>query len=125
MVIQNTVLLLYLLTIKHFHLPTAPGSPAQNSTVERTTSTTISLSWEPPADDQRNGIITLYIIRVVSVDAGTTAYYNSSVPSATVTSLKPYTTYECSIAAETSAGRGPFSSPITVQTDEAGIYSIY
>ena len=105
----------------HFHLPTAPGSPAQNSTVERTTSTTISLSWEPPVDDQRNGIITLYIIRVVSVDAGTTAYYNSSVLSATVTPLKPSTTYECSIAAETSAGRGPFSSPMTVQTDEAGI----
>ena len=63
----------------------------------------------------------VYVIRVVSVDEGTTLYYNSSVPSATVTSLKPYTTYECSIAAETSAGRGPFNSAITIQTDEAGI----
>ena len=47
-------------------------------------------------------------------------YLNSTSTSVTVTSLRPYTTYDCSIAAETSAGRGPFSSVITVRTDEAG-----
>ena len=80
------------------------------------------MSWEPPASDKRNGIIILYIIRVISVDEGTTMYFNSSALSTTVTSLKPYTTYECSVAAETSAGRGPFSSAVTVETDEAGIH---
>ena len=100
---------------------TAPSSPAQNSSVDSTTATSISLSWEAPADDQINGIIVRYVIRVVLVDTGMTYYYNSSVLTATITSLKPYTTYECSIAAVTSAGRGPFSSAITVQTDEAGI----
>ena len=103
-----------------FH-PAAPSSPARNSSVEATTATSVSLSWDPPADDQRNGIITSYVIRVLLVDRGTTEYYNSSITSVTLTSLKPYTTYECSVAAVTSAGRGPFSSAITVQTDEAGM----
>ena len=101
-----------------FYPQTAPSSPAQNATAEGTTSTSISLSWEPPASDKRNGII----IRVISVDEGKTMYFNSSALSTTVTSLKPFTTYECSVAAETSAGRGPFSSAVTVETDEAGIH---
>ena len=63
----------------------------------------------------------VYVIRVVSMDRGTTTYFNSSTTSVTVTSLSPYTMYACSIAAETNAGRGPFSRAITVQTDEAGI----
>ena len=62
----------------------------------------------------------VYVIRVISVDRGITAYFNSSTTSVTVTSLSPYTMYACSIAAETNAGRGPFSRVITVQTDEAG-----
>ena len=101
--------------------PIAPSSPVQNNSVGLTTSTSISLTWEPPADDQINGIIVLYIIRVVPVNGGATLYYNSSTTSVTLTSLSPYTTYECYIAAETSAGRGPFSSALTVQTDESGI----
>jgi receptor-type tyrosine-protein phosphatase Q len=97
----------------------APSSPAQNSSVESITATSISLTWDPPAEDQRNGIIILYVIRVVSVKGRMTSYYNSSVSSVTLTSLKPYTTYECSISAETSAGRGPYSNAISVRTDEA------
>lgn len=82
------------------------------------------MSWEPPADEQINGIIVLYIIRVVPVSGGATLYYNSSVPRVTLTSLRPYTVYQCYIAAETSAGRGPFSSALTVETDEAGMHKI-
>jgi hypothetical protein len=38
--------------------------------------------------------------------------------SLTVTSLTPYTTYECIIAAFTSIGQGPPSSIILVQTEQ-------
>ena len=62
----------------------------------------------------------VYVIRIISVDAGTTFYLNSTTTSVTIMSLSPYTVYDCSIAAATSAGRGPFSSAITVRTDEAG-----
>ena len=104
---------------------TAPSSPVQNASVDSTTATSIHLSWEPPEDDQKNGIILRYIIYVIPVDGGTTIYFNSIVTSATVTSLRPYTLYDCSIAAETSVGRGPFSSAITVRTDEAGNQTVH
>ena len=104
---------------------TAPSSAAENTSVDSTTATSIYLSWEPPEDDQKNGIILRYIIRVVPVNGGTTIYLNSTETSATVTSLRPYTLYDCSIAAATSVGRGPFSSAITVRTDEAGNQTVY
>ena len=99
---------------------TAPSSAAQNTSVDSITATSIHLSWEPPEDDQKNGIIWRYVIRVVPINGGTTIYLNSTETSATVTSLRPYTLYDCSIAAETRVGRGPFSSAIIVRTEEAG-----
>lgn len=38
-----------------------------------------------------------------------------------VTQLHPYYWYECSVAAETSSGRGPFTPAITLRTMEDGI----
>ena len=37
-----------------------------------------------------------------------------------VSSLSPYTTYLCSVAAQTAIGLGPYTSPHTVTTDEEG-----
>ena len=47
-------------------------------------------------------------------------FIGSSKLSYEIAHLLPFTTYTISIAAETSAGIGPFSDPITVQTSEAG-----
>lgn len=70
--------------------------------------------------DKRNGIIIFYTIRIVVEDQGITGYYNSTSLNITLTELKPYTTYKCSIAAVTDAGRGPFSTALTVETEEDG-----
>ena len=98
----------------------APSAPPQNVSLDSITSSSISLSWEPPLDDQRNGIIVQYTIRIVLVDEGSYIFVNSTIPSVTVTSLRPYTTYDCFVAAETSAGRGPFSTSLIIVTEEAG-----
>ena len=104
---------------------TAPSSAVQNVAVESTTSTSINLSWDPLADDQKNGMIVRYVVRVVPFNGGMIVYWNSTLSNATVMSLSPYTTHDCSIAAETNAGRGPFSSAITVRTDEAGKQNVH
>ena len=41
-----------------------------------------------------------------------------------VTSLHPYYTYNCTIAAATFAGTGPFSPPVITQLPETGIYYV-
>ena len=99
---------------------TVPSSPAHNVLAYNITSTSIYLSWDPPPDDQRNGIIVQYSIRIVPPLGGTIVYFNSTATSIVVTPLSPYTTYRCSVAAATSMGRGPFSGAIMVQTHEAG-----
>lgn len=38
-------------------------------------------------------------------------------------SLHPYYYYNCTVSARTSAGTGPYSTPITVQTEEAGLFT--
>ena len=104
------------------YFSTVPSSPAHNVLVYSITSTSIHLSWDPPPDDQRNGIIVHYTVRIVPSLGGTNVYLNTTVTSTVITSLGPYTIYSCSVAAATSAGRGPFSSAIMVQTNEAGEY---
>ena len=102
-----------------FLYTSAPSAPVQNVSVDNTTSESITVSWEPPADEQQNGIIINYVVQVAA-EGETATYLNSTTTYIVITSLKPYTNYEYSIAAETSAGRGPFSSISTTQTDEAG-----
>ena len=98
-----------------------PSSPAQNVLAYNTTSTSIYLSWDPPPHDQRNGIILHYTVRVIPQYGGIVVYLNSTVTSIIVASLTPYTIYTYSVAAVTSVGRGPFSSAIMIQTNEAGV----
>ena len=107
------------MTCISFLYTSAPSAPAQNVSVDNTTSESITLSWEPPVDEQQNGIIINYVVRV-AVEGGTATYFNSTTTYIVIASLRPYTTYEYSIAAETSAGMGPFSSINTIRTDEAG-----
>ena len=45
---------------------------------------------------------------------------NSTEDFISVASLSPYTTYLCSVAAQTVIGLGPYTSPLAVTTDEEG-----
>ena len=81
----------------------------------------VDLSWSPPVSDKQNGVIIKYVINVTEDDSGDQFQESTSATSLTVDdNLRPYYTYTCVIAAETSVGRGPFSSAISFTTDEHG-----
>ena len=95
-----------------------PSGAPQSFTAISTGITTISLAWQLPLPEERNGIITGYTVSLSSVSSAETRRLTTTATNLTVTSLTPYTTYECIIAAFTSIGEGPPSSIILVQTAE-------
>ena len=83
--------------------------------------TSLTLSWDPPLEELRNGIIQRYSIWITELETGRSIALTSESTTVNVTSLHPYYTYNCSVAAETSA-IGPFSSPVVIQLPESGMY---
>ena len=94
----------------------APSAPPLVLTAEKT-SDSLTLSWDPPANESRNGVIQRYVIRILEDDTSTSTDYYSSTTQITVSDLHPYYTYKCSVAAET-VGVGPYTAIVTVQLDE-------
>ena len=90
------------------------------------TATTISLTWQPLNFLDRNGVIIYYTVKYNSTlrnDSGIEQISGSTM-SITLSNLIPYTTYNITIAASTSAGRGPESPIQFVTTKQSGkIYS--
>jgi hypothetical protein len=80
------------------------------------------VSWEHPLPEGRNGIITRYAVRILNVETGDTSLIFTNqlslqLPTATFDVL-PYRSYTLQVAAETVAGRGPYSVDTTAQTPE-------
>lgn len=67
-----------------------------------------------------NGVITGYLVNVTAVETGQTFQASSTTTYLVIQSLEPFTIYLCAIAAVTNAGMGPFTTPLTVQTNETG-----
>lgn len=65
-----------------------------------------------------NGIVTDYTIIVISSIGNSSFQIGSAVLTYALTSLRPFVTYSCVIAAHTSIGQGPFSTSVTVTTPE-------
>ena len=97
----------------------APSSPPEKLTSGIVTSTSITLTWQPPPLESQNGIIRSYEIVLVETETATTSAYNTTETTMTISSLHPYYVYECRVAAVTDA-TGPFSDPLSVQTLQAG-----
>lgn len=83
-------------------------------------SSSLTLAWMAPPPERRNGLIIGYSINVTNTDTGVSMLLSSTRESITVSQLSPYTSYLCSVAAQTIVGQGPYTSPITVTTDEDG-----
>ena len=95
-----------------------PSGPPRDLQVFATGSSMIFLSWEPPLLEQQNGIIRQYHISLVSGQSTvTTTSMNTNV---TISGLRPFTTYQCSVAALTISA-GPVSGTIPVTTPEDGM----
>ena len=99
---------------------TAPSSPPETFMAGTLDPTSISLSWSPPPLENQNGIIRHYEVTLVALETGEIHIRTSVAHSITITSLRPYTTYNCTVAAETVA-IGPVTIGILVQTLQAGI----
>ncbi len=80
--------------------------------------TMLSASWMVP--DPTNGVITGYTIRCSSTPLGMLPPFiiSASVTETNLENLTPFTSYSCSISANTSAGEGGNSNMETATTDE-------
>ena len=85
-----------------------------------TSSRSVLLSWDLPLPEKRNGDISGYTVTVLNADTEDTFLLSTIETSLTVQSLTPYKSYQFSVAASTSVGLGPFTSPISVTTPEDG-----
>ncbi len=88
-------------------------------TANVTSSTSVSLSWSPPALNQRNGIIRHYFISLQSGEIVVTKNISASVTEVNLAGLQPFSTYNCTIQAET-VRLGPVSTVVQVTTPEDG-----
>ena len=97
-----------------------PSGYPQRFEAAATSSKTSTLTWDPPNFEDRNGIIIDYVINITSAHTNETTEYASNTTTLTLTTLSPYTTYYCIVAARTSVGTGPFSSVLRFQTPPDG-----
>eukprot|EP00043_Microstomoeca_roanoka_P020559 m.251052 g.251052 ORF g.251052 m.251052 type:complete len:4501 (+) comp17182_c0_seq1:360-13862(+) len=112
--------------------PAAPvGAPTMINATS-ITSTTITLAWEPPVTDDRNGIITAYTVYVaqpamMSQPPTQAADYTSVTVvqaseldnSLKLTQLTPNTGHWIAVSASTVVGEGPLSTPVFFASAEA------
>ena len=96
----------------------APATPPQSISALVLNSTSVGLSWQPPSLEDQNGVIIFYTVNVSSTSAGYTMISATTDTELVVSSLNAFTWYNFTIAAETSAGRGPFSDPVQRMTLE-------
>ena len=86
------------------------------------TATTLTLSWDPPAEP--NGVIITYTLYVDYLNGTTT---NIATPSTIflLSPLRPYQTMSVQVSASTSVGEGPRTLSMNFTTAEASECSAY
>ena len=97
-----------------------PSGAPQNLTGEALNSRQILLAWDSPLSQDRNGIITGFVVSVTTLSTGEQLQFVTASNNIIVSSLSPYTVYDCIVAATTSVGTGPFSEAFTLLTMEEG-----
>ena len=102
-----------------------PTAPPENLQLFSQNPRTLLITWQPPVDEHRNGIITGYVINITELETGTQLQLVTEQTSIIVESLHPFYTYGCIVAAETSVGVGPFTIEVVVKMPEAGRYHIF
>ena len=85
-------------------------------------STASRLSWSPPPEEDRNGLILFYTLILTDLQFNTSnILVNTTNVSYSFTGLQEYARYSCRIAAGTRAGIGPFSPSVYFVTHEDGM----
>ena len=117
--------ILYLLsrsvsTLHYFFKISAPSSAPANVTLIYVTSTSFTLTWEPPLLEDQNGELVEYSFLLTSLTDDIEQELTTSDRELLVDELVPYTRYKIQIAAGTAEGTGPFTDSLIVQTEQDG-----
>ncbi|XP_077331207.1 receptor-type tyrosine-protein phosphatase delta isoform X19 [Lithobates pipiens] len=104
-------------------LQSKPSAPPQDIRCNSQSSTSILVSWLPPAEDKQNGAITAYSIKYTGVDGeDNNPHEITGISSETreylLEQLEKWTQYHISMIAYTDVGQGPESASVLVRTDE-------
>lgn len=101
----------------------APGVAPTMLTERNITSTSVTLSWEPPASNLQNGVIRHYLIQVLESETGLSYTYQTTAHTVFIVGdLHPYYTYTFSVQAVTVAA-GPLSTSRSLRTLEDGKFN--
>lgn len=96
-----------------------PSEPPNNVTLEVTSSTSITIHWEPPPEEERNGQITGYKIRYRKIrETSQVKTTPATVRHFELNNLDRNSEYQIKIAAMTVNGSGPFTEWYRVVTYE-------
>lgn len=88
-------------------------------------SRTLTLSWSPPSEDSRNGIVTQYVVNVSVSETGQRfQQIVEGVGTVTLNNLHPYYEYTYVIAAATSVGTGPFTVRDSIRMPQDGMFKV-
>ena len=105
----------------YFHA--VPSVPPSEVTGHVLSSTIISFTWLEPPDIHQNGIIVYYEVQVLENETGILWTFFAVDNNINIASLHPYYDYIGIVAAHTIVGVGPFSAAVSVQTDQAGLFT--
>ena len=105
---------------------TAPSAPPTSVSVYALNRTAITVQWGPVDCIHRNGDITGYSVRHGEVGSAEGERTVDEMVSGdfsggmyTISGLSPATPYTVEEAAETSAGPGPYSDPVNIETPDS------
>ncbi len=117
----------------HMHTHIVPSAPPANVTVLSVMATSITLAWEAPPLDTLNGLLIGYTFQYLCHPRVTcpsqscpqlhhrvSASEDEREMSYQFEDLLPFMKYTFQVAAETSAGSGPFSFSVTMETEQTG-----
>lgn len=101
----------------------APSATPTNFSVDEVLSHSVTLSWQYPLEEDRNGVITGFKLQLRESSSFSSNYSIFETENVTIViseGLRPYKEYYCKIAAFTMVGVGPYTEGIHFQTAEDG-----
>ncbi len=113
-----------LANILKYSIFTVPSAAPATTAGHVINSTSVLLLWEPLPEDKQNGDIIYYtLVLSGNENHDYLISYNFTINSTLIelSTLKPFSEYNVSIAANTVIGMGPFTAPYTFYTPEDGM----